>query len=129
ADLDPQRTDRVASGEAAAHGARRAVEGCVEPVTSRVPLGTAVPLKVRANGDVVSLDDVAPTPIAEGGRPTSGIDDIGEQYRCEHPIHVGRRTRSGEELLDLAKDLLVMRGPEDVIAARDLDEPRAGDMA
>src|SRR5439155_23692783 len=68
ADLDPQRTDRVASGEAAAHGARRAVEGCVEPVTSRVPLGTAVPLKVRANGDVVSLDDVAPTPIAEGGR-------------------------------------------------------------
>jgi hypothetical protein len=47
----------------------------------------------------------------------------------EHAIRLGRRQATGEELLDLVEDAVLIAHPRQVVVARQLDELRARDLA
>jgi len=73
------------------------------------------------------IQKVSPSAVAELGRASGRVDDVREQQRRQHPIGVGPRSDAGEELLDLADQLIDALGIGELIGTRQLDEPRAPD--
>lgn len=63
--LDPERPDFLHDRLSASDRARRPVEGGEEPVPGRVDLGPSKALEEGTHAQVVSLDEITPTRVAE----------------------------------------------------------------
>ena len=125
-DLQAQPAHGVDRGVGAADRARRPVEAREEPVARGVDLAPAKALELAPNRGVVSLQQLAPAPVAELGRPLRRADDVGEEHRREHAVGLGRLAHAGQELADLVEDLAPAVCPGHVRVARQLDVPCAG---
>ena len=117
-------TDR----QRASDRSRRAVERGEEAVPGGVHLGPAEPAEQVPHDAVVTLDEIAPSRVAELRRFPGRTDDVREQDRREG--HGRRRSpaRAGDELLDLRD---ISSGPaleEQVLVARRTPTNRAPSM-
>ena len=65
--------------------------------------------------------------VAERGRALGRADDVGEQHRRQDAVGLRRRAHPGQELLDLVGERGRIARHEQVVVARELDEPRARD--
>ena len=68
---------------------------------------------------VVIVEQFPPVAIAGTGRPLGGLDDVGEQDRCQRSVGVGSSSRPGEELLDLAEHDIRVPDVGKVVAPRE----------
>ena len=114
------RAQRTAAGGA--------VEGGEEPVARGVDLAAPEAAELAADEVVVSLEEVAPAAIPEGGGLLRGADDVGEEDGGEHPVGLGAVPDAGQELLDLVEDRVRVVRPGQVIDAGQLDEPGSRDL-
>ncbi len=69
----------------------------------------------------------APFPIPEPHRGVGRIDDVGEQDRAEPALGTLLGTKLVDERVDLGEHGVGIAGPDQVIGARQLDEPRPRD--
>ena len=126
-DLEPERRHRLRDCAGAANPRCRPVERREEPVARRVDLAAAEALELTSDDRVVTLDEVAPTLVADARGGLRGLDDVGEENGREHPIGFGAAANSGQELLHLAEHRVGVADPGQVVAARELHDARAGD--
>ena len=122
---------RTASRIDGAHadGARRPVERREEPVAGRVDLAAAEALELAPDERVVPLEQVAPAPVAELRRPLGRADDVGEEHRREHAVGLGHRGATPVRNSSISSsERVLVADPRQVVVARQLDEPRAGDL-
>ena len=70
---------------------------------------------------------MAPVAVAQLRGPLSRADDVGEQHGGQHAVGLGSVARSGQELLDLVDDGVLIAKPPQVVDAGELDKFRAGD--
>ena len=75
--VQAKRSQAFPEPKRAANGARRAVEGCEQPVTREVEDRSAEPRDFGRRQLVVSLEQLPPPRVAQLDRPWSGIDDVG----------------------------------------------------
>ena len=108
ADRQTESLDGVLDSSCAADGARRPVEGREEAVTGGIDLVAAEPFELPADSRVMALEKLAPTPVPHRGGPLCRADDVGEEDRREHPIWLRTPPRTGQELLHLVEDLVLV---------------------
>ena len=72
------------------NGASRAVEGCEEPVTCGVDLLPVERRKFTPDQCVMAVEQFAPLPVAQCGRPLRCAHHVGEQHGREHAIELQR---------------------------------------
>jgi Acyl-CoA dehydrogenase, C-terminal domain len=99
-DLEADLAGRVADGAPTTDGAGGAVEGSEGAVTGEFLLVAGEPRELMAQGVVVPVEHRAPGPVADGGDPVDGADDVGEQQGGEHPRVIGGDAGAGQELID-----------------------------
>src|SRR5688572_15660093 len=126
--VEAKPSDALGHGARSADRTRRTVEGRQEAVTGGVDLASAIPRELAADDVVVRPEEVGPAAIAELGRPTGRVDDVGEEYRSQHAVGVGRLPHSRHELLDLVHDRVARVAPRQVIDAVELDVLRSRDV-
>src|SRR5580692_11231637 len=66
---------------------------------------TAKAREIAPNCGVMIVEQVAPAAVAERGGLLGRADDVGEEYRGEHPVDRHRRPRAGQKLFDRIGDL------------------------
>jgi hypothetical protein len=123
-DLDSKRPHRRSDGLSTTNRPRGAIESGHETVACSVDLDTPMDGQLTSYECVVRLEKVSPGPIAEIGRKLRGSHDVGEHNGRENAVGVGRLMRTGEELLDLVCDRVVVAEEWDVVIARELNESR-----
>ena len=75
----------------------------------------------------MSLDEITPASVAEGGGTLGRPHDVGEEQRREDAVRLARFSNTREELLDLGDDLVAVN-PRNVIFAWQFDVLRAFDV-
>jgi hypothetical protein len=67
---------------------------------------------------LVLRQEAVPAPVAQLGRATGGVHQVGEQHRGQHPVGVGGRQGASQELLGQGYDLVLIAEVRRVILAR-----------
>src|SRR6266536_4267175 len=102
----------------AADGADRAVEGSEETIAGRIQLSAAESIQLRANGHMMTPDEIRPRPVTQLRSPRGRADDIREQNRCKHRIRLGLAPDTLGESDDLVREPL--RQPKECVGTSDL---------
>src|SRR5215472_15219787 len=84
----------IANGAGAVNRARRSVEGGQETVAQGLHLLAAEPRKLLAHRFVMSVEKVAPCPMALGVGAPCRVDDVREHDGGEHTVDDRRRSRT-----------------------------------
>jgi hypothetical protein len=84
--------DGSAQRQAAAHGARRSVEGSEQAIAGGVELAAAEASQAGVGDRVEAHQQRAPGLVAESGRMLGRIDDVAEEDRRQHAVGFGGRT-------------------------------------
>src|SRR5690606_15036172 len=126
--IEPERPDGRAHRVGASDGARRAVEGDEEAVPRALHPAAAIASELLPRQRAVPIEQQAPVASAERRDPARRFDDVREHDGGEYAVAFGRRDRSGQEALDRVDRGVRVAGPGDMVAARQLDIGRAGDM-
>jgi hypothetical protein len=103
---EPDTSQVVTESAGAADRATRPVEGGQEAIAGGVDLASTEPCQVPAHDRVVLVEERAPAGVTECGGSRGGIHDVGEENGGELSVRIWRGSSSGEELLDLAHDLI-----------------------
>jgi hypothetical protein len=127
AELDADRPHRVHGRAGAADRPCRPVETSEEPVAGRVELVSTVSRELAPYEGVVLVEQVAPTAVAEQRGAFGRPDNVGEQDRGEHTIHLGRPACPRRELLDAGDHRVGVSRPRPVVVPRQLDKGRLRD--
>src|SRR5262245_10868099 len=125
--IQPDSSERVDYGAAAANCARGSVEGCEEAVSSGVDLPPSIAGQLRPDDRVVGVQQLPPGPITQLGGALGGRNNIGEKDSRQYSVEVGRLPDPGEETVNVRNRRVQILAPWDVIAPVDLDERGVGD--
>lgn len=87
-DPEIEPTGRVDDRPRALDTSSRSVEAGKYAVTGGPHHDPAVPFYLGRGRTIVRVEQVAPAPVAEFCGAGRGVDDIGEQHRCEHAVDV-----------------------------------------
>ena len=90
-DLEAQGAHAVADRLGAPDRARRAVEGCEEPVAGDADLAPPVLTQSASDDVVVVREQFLPPPVAELDRALRGADDVGEEDGREDAVQLATR--------------------------------------
>ena len=88
ADLDAQVVRRIDQLECAAERPGRGVEDGHDAVAGELHVLAVPALDDREDRALVLIEQLLPGPIADGGRPAGGIDDVGEEDARQRPVDV-----------------------------------------
>lgn len=126
--LDSERANGVPDGARAADGPCGAIERRQEPVAGRVNLPSPEALDLSPHPGVEALEELAPAPIAEGGRALRRAHDVHEEHGRQHAVRLGRVARADEELLDLPEHGLGVAEPGQMVLAGELNVACGGNV-
>src|SRR6476469_10581365 len=73
---------------------------------------------------IVAFKQLAPALVPELGSVPCGVDDIGEHHGGQHSVGRVLVPLSGQELLRLADDRLVVADPRNMVDAIEVDQSR-----
>ena len=128
ADLEIQVAEGIPCRQRATHRTPRTVKRRVEAVPRGVLLYAPMPRELFAHERVVALEEVAPAVISDLGSLGRPVHDVSEERGREEAVAIRDCARAGKELLDLADDLVLVRYPPHVIAAREFDVLDVGNV-
>src|SRR5208283_1501750 len=107
---------------------RRAVERGEHSIARSVDLPAAVSVDRITGRGQKRCEQVAPTPVTEIHGLLGGSYEVDKKHRGEHAVRAGDVTYTGQELLRLAEDLLVLARPEQMIVPGKLNQACSRDV-
>jgi hypothetical protein len=126
-DREPERGHAAGDRARAPDRPGRAVEGGEEAIARGVDLAPPEAPELAADEVVVSVEEVSPAAIPEGGGLLRGADDVGEEDGRQYPVGLGTVTNARQEFLDLVDNRVRVVPPGDVIDPGELHELGSGD--
>jgi hypothetical protein len=111
-----------------AHGSPGALEDRDEPVSGGLDHVPTTELDLVTADSVVLVEQLAPSAVAHGGGAFGRADDVRDEHGRQDAFGERRGPGAGHELLDLGHDGVGLVPPELVVDARDLDQPRTGNL-
>ena len=123
---EPRGAGRLDDRDRGAHRAASGIERRDEAVAGRVDLPPAEAAELRAHDRIVRVQFATPGRVAEFGRVSGRVDDVGEEHRRQHPVR-GPVPVPGQELLDLVEHRVGGRRPRHVVGTRHEHELRTLD--
>jgi hypothetical protein len=112
----------VAQRLGALDGTRGAVEGREPPIARLFHESPAEPLDGSARDVVVPIEERAPAPVTDLGRPLGGVDDVGEKDGRQDAFAHHWMTDARDELDYRVEDRLMVLGvPAAMDVTRELD--------
>ena len=96
----------------------RAAEDSEKSVTDGINLSTAKAPKLLTNDAVVAIQEIVPPSVPERRGTFRRADDVGEKDRYHQPVKPSATTHTGDELLDLVKQLSCVANPIQLVSTR-----------
>ena len=121
ADLEAKWPERVPDRSGTPDRPGRAVEDRKEAVASGLDLAASESLELRPRRAVVGDEQGTPSLIADLGRPSCRLDEVGEEDGGKDSIRFVAGADAREKLLDLGKQRRLVAGPRQILVARQLN--------
>jgi len=119
--LDAQGVSAAADRPGAPNGPGRSVERGQDAIARHLDQPAAVSLDLTLGQGIVPVEHEPPLPVAQLDGAASRVDDVSEQHAGQHPVRLGPRASTGEELLGFIDDPVGVLGPPEVVRAWQLD--------
>jgi hypothetical protein len=106
----------VANALGTPHRPGGSIEYGERSVPERLHHATAESPDLLLNDSIMTLQQIAPAPIAQLRSPLGGADNVREQNAGQRPFDACRGSQAGHEGLDLVDDRVEVAEPEGMIA-------------
>jgi hypothetical protein len=111
----------------ATDGPGGAVESRQDSVPGRVDLAAAQSSERAPEHDVIALQEIAASAVAEPDGQLGRAHDVDEQHRGQHAVGVRGWVARRSDLVDPVGDGVGLPGTEEAVLARQVEELRPGD--